>query len=151
MIHKINHQNELFAKEIQKIQQAAYRIEAELMGFYEIPQLHETVHEIQCSAETFFGYSKERLLGVISCRVEEGIVDIHRLVVDPAQFRKGIGKQLIDYLLEHFRGYEFRVTTGTANKPAIALYKAYGFQEQRLIEVAPRIYCTQFSLSNSRQ
>ena len=148
MIHEINHRNEQQAKEIQKIQQAAYRIEAELMGFYEIPQLHESVHEIQNSPETFIGYSKERLKGVVSHRVEDGIVDIYRLVVDPDHFRKGVGKQLIAHLLERYTGYKFTVSTGAANKPAIALYQSYGFREQRSIEVAPGIHCTQFSLSS---
>lgn len=148
MICKINHQNEQNAKEIQGIQQSAYRIEAELMGFYGIPQLHETISEIQNSTEVFVGYKEEQLMGILSYRVEEGIVDIHRLVVGPDHFRKGIGKKLVAYLLGHYRGYGFTVSTGTANKPAIALYKAFGFQEQRLIEVAPGITCTQFSLDN---
>ncbi|WP_186759604.1 N-acetyltransferase [Planococcus sp. CPCC 101016] len=148
MIHEIDHQNEQLAKEIQEIQQAAYRIEAELMGFDGIPQLYEAVHEIQNSPETFIGYSIERLQGVVSYRVKQGIVDIHRLVVDPDHFRKGIGKQLIAYLLERYKGYEFMVSTGTANKPAIALYQANGFRELRVFEVAPGVHCTQFSLSN---
>lgn len=148
MIRKINHQNKQNAKEIQGIQQSAYQIEAELMGFYGIPQLYETVAEIQKSDEVFVGYSEEGLMGIVSYRVEEGIVDIHRLVVDPDHFRKGVGRKLVAYLLEHYRGYGFTVSTGTANKPAIALYKAFGFQEQRLMEVAPGITCTQFSLGN---
>ncbi|EIM07212.1 ribosomal-protein-alanine acetyltransferase [Planococcus antarcticus DSM 14505] len=118
------------------------------MGFDGIPQLYEKVSEIQKSTETFAGYSEEQLQGVISFQIDEGILAIHRLVVSPTYFRKGIGKRLVEYLLEHYKGYEFVVSTGTANKPAIALYTAYGFQEQRLIEVAPGIHCTQYSLSN---
>lgn len=148
MICKINHQDEQVAKKIQQIQQQAYRIEAEMMGFYGIPQLHETVLEIQDSTEIFIGLNEEQLQGVISYRIEEGLVDIHRLVVAPCYFRKGVAKRLVEYVLRNYRGYEFTVSTGTANKPAIALYKTFGFQEQRLIEVAPGIHCTQFSLSN---
>ncbi len=148
MIHIVDHQNEQLAKEIQGIQQAAYRIEAELMGFHGIPQLHETISQIQNSAETFVGYKEEQLQGLLSYQVEEGEVDIHRLVVHPDHFRKGVGRKLVAYLLGSFRGYRFTVSTGTANKPAIALYKALGFQEQRLTEVAPGITCTEFSLDN---
>ena len=147
MICEIDHRYEHQAKEIQNIQQAAYRIEAKLIGFDEIPQLYETVQEIQNSQEIFVGYSTERLQGVVSFQVEQRTVDIHRLVVDPDHFRKGIGKQLLTYLLEHYEGYRFTVSTGAANKPAIALYQAYGFREQRIFEVAPGVYCTQFSLS----
>lgn len=148
IIHILDHQNEQLAKEIQDVQQPAYRIEAELMGFYGIPQLHETIFQIQNSAETFVGYREQQLQGLLSYQVEEGVVDIHRLVVHPDHFRKGVGKKLVSYLLGHYRGYRFTVSTGRANKPAIALYKAFGFQEQRLIEVAPGITCTQFSLDN---
>ncbi|MBT2569374.1 GNAT family N-acetyltransferase [Planococcus sp. ISL-110] len=148
MILKLDHQDKQIAKEIQQIQQAAYRVEAELMGFDAIPQLNESITEIQKSTETFAGYSEGQLQGVISYQINEGTVDIHRLVVSPGHFRKGIGKQLVGYLLKHCKGYEFTVSTGTANKPAIALYKAFGFQEQCLIEVAPGIYCTLFYLSN---
>lgn len=118
------------------------------MGFDGIPQLTESLADIQKSAETFVGYSERQLQGVISYQIKEGTVDIHRLVISPDHFRKGIGKRLVKYLLEHYKGYELTVSTGTANKPAIALYKAFGFQEQQLIEVAPGIYCTQFCLSN---
>ena len=148
MIEKINHQNEQAAKEILEIQQSAYRIEAEMMGFYGIPQLHETVVDIQGSSETFVGYREDILMGVVAYKIKEGVVDIHRLVVSPAYFRKGVGKRLVKYLLKRYKGYEFTVSTGTANKPAIALYQAFGFQEQRKFEVAPETECTQFSLRN---
>lgn len=118
------------------------------MGFDGIPQLHETFAEIQNSTEIFTGYLERQLQGVISYRVKEGVVDIHRLVVSPNHFRKGIGKSLVEYLLKQYDGYEFAVSTGTANKPAISLYKALGFQEQGSIEVAPGIHCTQFYLNN---
>ncbi|MDQ0428148.1 ribosomal protein S18 acetylase RimI-like enzyme [Planomicrobium stackebrandtii] len=136
------------AKEIQQIQQAAYRVEAELIRFDGIPQLYETLAEIQKSNETFLGYSEGQLLGIISYQVKGGTVEIHRLVVSPNHFRKGVGKKLMEYLLEKFKEHDFTVSTGTANKPATALYKAFGFREQGLLEVAPGVYCTQFYLSN---
>lgn len=148
MIGEINHRNEQIAEEILAIQLPAYRLEAELMGFYEIPQLHETATDIQNSGELFVGCREEELIGVVSYKIAEGLVDIHRLVVSPAHFRKGIGKRLVEYLLKRYKGYEFIVSTGTANKPAIALYQAFGFQEQRKIEVAPGIECTEFSIRN---
>ncbi|ANU22270.1 GNAT family N-acetyltransferase [Planococcus donghaensis] len=148
MISKLNQQDEQIAKQIHHIQQAAYRIEAEMMGFYDIPQLQETLQELQKSDELFIGYGEGQVQGVISYRVKGETVDINRLVVGPTYFRKGIGKKLVSYLLKNYRGYEFTVSTGTANKPAIALYQMFGFQEVGVIQVAPGIYCTQFRLRN---
>ena len=148
MIGEIDHHKEQIAQEILKIQLPAYGIEAELMDFFEIPQLHETASDIQNSEEFFIGFQEEELMGVVSYKIAEGLVDIHRLIVNPAYFRRGIGKRLVEYLLKRYKGYDFTVSTGTANKPAIALYQAFGFQEQRKVEVAPGIECTAFSLRN---
>ncbi len=145
-VYRLEHQDKQVAEKVQQIQQAAYRVEAELMGFYEIPQLYETIEEIQNSTETFIGYNEEQLQGVISCKIEAGVVDIYRLVVDPFYFRKGIGKKLLNHLLKKYHAYDFVVSTGSANKPAIALYKLFGFQEEAGVEVAPGIYCTQLHL-----
>ena len=143
MIRKVNHRNEYTAKAIQRIQRPAYLVEAELMGFEGIPQLKESTIEIQNSDETFLGYmEQEVLLGFISYKKENNIVDIHRLVVNPEHFRKGIGRKLLAYLMEEFEGMEFIVSTGKMNKPAKNLYTSFGFVETEDFEVAPGIFCT---------
>lgn len=143
MIRKVNHHNEYTAKAIQRIQRPAYLVEAELMGFEGIPQLKESTIEIQNSGETFLGYmEQEVLLGFISYKKENNIVDIHRLVVNPEHFRKGIGRKLLAYLTEEFEGMEFIVSTGKMNKPAKNLYTSFGFVETEDFEVAPGIFCT---------
>lgn len=148
MIGRLNHQDPKVAEKIQQLQQAAYQVEAELMGFYDIPQLHETVEEIQNSTEIFWGYTKQHVQGILSYKIEEGTVDIHRLIVDPDYFRLGIGRKLVGELIKKHRAYTVTVSTGSANKPAIALYKLFGFQEVGVMEVAPGIYCTQLQLNN---
>lgn len=143
MIRKVNHHNEYTAKAIQRIQRPAYLVEAELMGFEGIPQLKESTIEIQNSDETFLGYmEQEVLLGFISYKKENNIVDIHRLVVNPEHFRKGIGRKLLAYLMEEFEGMEFIVSTGKMNKPAKNLYTSFGFVEKEDFEVAPGVFCT---------
>lgn len=143
MIRKVNYRNEYTAKAIQRIQRPAYLVEAELMGFEGIPQLKESTIEIQNSDETFLGYmEQEVLLGFISYNKENNIVDIHRLVVNPEHFRKGIGRKLLAYLMEEFEGMEFIVSTGKMNKPAKNLYTSFGFVETEDFEVAPGIFCT---------
>lgn len=150
MIQKLDHRNEMTAKSIQKIQRPAYLIEAQLMGFDGIPQIKESFRQIQDCEEVFIGYlDGKTLLGFISFKIEAGIVDIHRLVVDPGHFRRGIGRQLLHFLLENFKEMAFTVSTGRDNIPAKKLYGSFGFIEIEDFEVAPGIYCTAFKRMKS--
>ncbi len=145
MIHKLDHQNEYTAKAIQSIQRPAYQVEAELMGFEGIPQLKESILEIQNCSEDFYGYMEaDRLLGFISFKKRQNTIDIHRLVVDPEHFRRGIGRKLAAFLLKNFEGMNFIVSTGKANVPAKNLYESFGFIEMEDFEVASGIFCTAF-------
>lgn len=146
MITEIDQTDEKIARDIQSIQRPAYRIEAELMGFHDIPHISETIDEIQQSEETFLGYQDGYLKGFISYKEENGVVDIYRLVVDPLQFRQGIARSLVDHLLQQKNAAEFIVSTGTANVPARKLYESFGFREEETFEVAPGVTCTQFRL-----
>ncbi|ALS76118.1 alanine acetyltransferase [Planococcus rifietoensis] len=146
MITEIDQTDEKIARDIQSIQRPAYRIEAELMGFHDIPHISETIYEIQQSEETFLGYQDGYLKGFISYKEENGVVDIYRLVVDPLQFRQGIARSLVDHLLQQKNAAEFIVSTGTANVPAHKLYESFGFREEETFEVAPGVTCTQFRL-----
>lgn len=149
MLFKLDHRNESIAKAIQKIQRPAYLVEAEMMGFQGIPQLKESILEIRNSGEVFLGYLEEdQLLGFISYRRENNTIDIHRLVVDPGHFRKGIGRELLAFLLEKYKGIDFIVSTGSANTPAKRLYESFGFREQETFQVAPGIYCTCYRKNN---
>ena len=46
-------------------------------------------------------------------------------------FRQGIGRQLIQHILQHFSSKVFTVETGLENIPASTLYKNFGFKEIR--------------------
>lgn len=143
MISEIDHRNEITAKAIQRIQRPAYMVEAELMGFEGIPQLKESILEIQNSGETFLGYLEhDRLMGFISYKIENNTIDIHRLIVDPVHFRQGIGRELLTSLTKMFEGMTFLVSTGKMNNPAKNLYTSFGFVETEDFEVAPGIFCT---------
>lgn len=154
MILELDHRNEAAAKAILKIQRPAYLVEAEMMGFRGIPQLNESILEIRNSGETFFGYGPEgELVGFISFKNVNNTIDIHRLVVDPDHFRKGIGRKLLEFLLDKYEGMDFNVSTGKGNYPAKKLYESCGFMEAEDFEVAPGIFCTAFEKrgSNSGQ
>lgn len=144
MIIALNHRLEKTAKEIQKIQQQAYRIEAEMMGFDGIPQLKESILEIQNTEEIFLGYTGDLLKGFLSYREEGMTIDIHRLAIAPVYFQQGIASALLKHLIEQFPGRNFLVSTGSANEPAKNLYRKHGFEEQGVFEVAPGIWCIEF-------
>lgn len=129
------------AELILSIQRPSYQIEADLIGFQGIPALTETVEDIMSSKETFIGfYEDDYLLGVLSYEETDELVDICRLVVSPASFRKGIGRQLVTYVLEVVRGTrDVIVSTGLKNVPAVTLYEKLGFEQESLVEIAPGV------------
>lgn len=139
LIKKIDITNSKLAKEVLNIQISSYKVEAEIIDFYEIPPLKDTVDTLQQCGETFFGYYlNEELCGVISIKAEKGVIDIHRLMVHPKHFRKGIAKMLLDFIESNKGGIEtIIVSTGSKNTPAVTFYLENGFLktgETRLTE-----------------
>jgi ribosomal protein S18 acetylase RimI-like enzyme len=129
LIKQLDITNPKFAKDILKIQIPSYKVEAELIDFYELPPLKDTIESLQQSGETFYGYYiSEELSGAISIKTEKSVMDIHRLFVHPNHFRKGIAKKLLDFI--QTKGKEFEtiiVSTGSKNVPAINFYQKNGF------------------------
>ena len=119
------------------LQRASYAVEAELIGADVLPPMHETPAELRGCGETFLGAGEEgELLGAISFRRAGGTVDIHRLVVDPAAFRRGVATALLDALEARERdATHWTVGTGAENAPARALYERRGFTatEERVV------------------
>ena len=67
----------------------------------------------------------------------DGVVDIHRLVVDPVFFRRGIARRLVEHLHVTVEARAFIVSTGAANSPARALYERLGYDAVGTEEVGP--------------
>jgi GNAT superfamily N-acetyltransferase len=134
--------------QIWRLQQVAYRLEAQRIGFNEIPPLLDTYESLSQCGETFFGVMDEdgELLGAIAVISEAaGTMTITRMMVQPAYFRKGIAGELIQYVLDlHVDTPLFIVSTGTRNDPAFALYLKYGFIPFDTYEVAPEVELTTF-------
>lgn len=64
------------------------------------------------------------------------------LYVSPLHYRKGIGKMLIEYVLEKSAG-ELRIAVLKNNIAAINLYKKMGFKEERIFK-GPMIGAEQY-------
>lgn len=137
MIKEIDMTNSKFANEVLNVQLLSYKVEAELIDFFELPPLKDTVESLQQSGEVFYGfYIKEELSGIISIKIEEGVMDIHRLFVHPKDFRKGIARKLLDFVQNIRKEFQtIIVSTGSKNTPAINFYKKNGFVQKKEIMV----------------
>lgn len=111
---------------IEKIHDDARKIELRLAGLSNafLP------FEIVCEREKLFQYPglfvallEEKVVGFVACSSEE----LAWLYVDPAQMRKGIGRNLSQYALRAFPDiHHIEVLKG--NEPARALYESLGFK-----------------------
>jgi GNAT superfamily N-acetyltransferase len=118
------------------LQRASYRIEAELLGARTLPALTETPRQLRSTGERFLGaFEDERLVGAVSWKRSGPLVDVHRMVVHPDRFRRGIAGRLLEALdAQEPDAARTIVATGAANAPARRLYERYGFTpvEERL-------------------
>lgn len=133
------------ALKICSLEQAAYQVEAELIGFDGIPPLHDTVESLQACEEAFYGcYAGDELAGLIAFTVEGGVLDICRVAVHPRFFRQGIAGKLLDFA-ESVKGIKrMVVSTGRANTPAVSLYLKHGFSWVNDKEVAGGLFVSSF-------
>jgi ribosomal protein S18 acetylase RimI-like enzyme len=97
--------------------------------------------------ETFLGaYLGGSLVGGVSWKLDGDTLDIHRLVVDPAHFRRGIGTALIRAALAaNPNATRAIVQTGAANTPAARLYLREGFTLVGTEEPIAGLPVTQFA------
>ncbi|MFP7254667.1 GNAT family N-acetyltransferase [Terribacillus goriensis] len=144
MIKKIDIRNIKCAADVLNIQIPSYKVEAEIIG-YDIPPLKDTVYTLQHCGEDFFGfYENESLNGVISIKVDDDVVDIHRLIVHPNHFRKGIAQLLLNFIETKFQVETIKVATGSKNTPAVSFYKNNGFQNINEVLVNEQLSLTFF-------
>jgi ribosomal protein S18 acetylase RimI-like enzyme len=134
------------AAAIFELQRRSYAVEARLIGSDRIPPLHESLEELQACGETFLGaYVDGRLAAVVSWKFDGATIDVHRLAVHPAFFRRGIGVALLRAALRSEPAARRAMAqTGAANEPAKQLYRAEGFAEVGDREVLPSLWITQF-------
>jgi len=144
---RVAHTDDHVAAALLELQRRAYEVEAALIGSRDIPPLTETLQELQSSNETFLAvFVAGRVVGALSYRLLGDTIDVHRLVVDPASFRAGIGTTLVRAALASEPSATHAIVqTGAGNEPARALYLREGFQEVDEIEVLPGLRVARFS------
>jgi ribosomal protein S18 acetylase RimI-like enzyme len=146
MIKILDLMNTDIVKDILELQVASYKIEAELINFAQIPPLMDTIATLQECDEIFYGYyEEEALAGIISYKIYEDALDIHRVAVHPRFFRRGIAGKLVQFIEGlHQDIKKLEVCTGAKNLPAIHLYVKHGFVPMNNIEIAEGIFLTVF-------
>ncbi|MEK1833045.1 GNAT family N-acetyltransferase [Priestia megaterium] len=83
----------------------------------------------------FAYYLKEKICGIISFKLDETEIDLHRLIVSPEYFRKGVAQKLLDFV-ETIEGIKsMRTTTGAKNTPAVNFYLKNGFLSYRRLKL----------------
>jgi GNAT superfamily N-acetyltransferase len=131
------------AERVLALQRAAYAIEAEWIGSTDIPQLHETLDQLQRSNETWVGITEgSNLVAALAYEAGADQLVISRLVVSPAHARHGFGERLVRWVLASRPHDRAVVSTGSANLPALGLYAKLGFNEVVQEEVVPGLTVT---------
>ena len=146
MINKLNLKDDITSKSVLELQMASYKIEAEIIGFQELPPLKDTIKSLKESEEIFYGYYiNDVLTGIISFKIIENVLDIHRVEVHPDFFRMGIAEKLINYVEKLESKIEkITVCTGSTNLPAVNLYLKNGYRKTENIEISQNVYLTEF-------
>ncbi|MEC0129205.1 GNAT family N-acetyltransferase [Paenibacillus pabuli] len=131
-----------------RLQHMAYRLEAEIIGFQDIPPLMDTMETLRNCGETFYGYIDEdgELIGAVAVAEEEtNTLTITRMMVHPEHFRKGIAASLMVHVFEQHPDFpRYIVSTGTLNQPAVKLYTKFGFKPVEVMQIAPGVELTTF-------
>ena len=129
----IDHTTPAIAAAVVTVQRAAYRVEADLIGYDRIPPLLESEEDVMALDLVILGVHDDgQLVGLAGYEVDDGVVEINRLAVDPRWFRRGIARALVKEI--HARipaAGRFVVSTGAANTPATTFYASLGYQHTR--------------------
>ena len=140
MIALIEHKQQDKALDIRRVFQVSYKIEAELLGATNFPPLSRPIEDFYNCPNDFVGYYEEhQLVAVVEMKNEASSMHIQSLVVDPAYFRRGIARKLIEFVLEHYAITQFTVETGRDNGPARKLYEGFGFVLEKTYTAAENI------------
>jgi ribosomal protein S18 acetylase RimI-like enzyme len=133
------------ARDVLALQREAYAVEAALIGSDGIPALTETLEQLRAAGETWLGlFDAAGLCGALAWqRLDDGTIDICRLIVAPRAFRGGVATALLDELDRRFPADPMIVSTGSANEPALRLYNRRGFHVVRQREAAPGLMVTE--------
>jgi ribosomal protein S18 acetylase RimI-like enzyme len=128
--------------------QESYAVEAALLNATNFPPLQRPLESYIKSNTTFFGYHiKDEIVGIVEVSPKEKTTHINSLVVSPHFFRQGIGRELMNYILQKFTSKVVTVETGLENIPASKLYTSFHFKEVKQWDTDHGVRKIRFKLS----
>lgn len=129
------------AKEILDLQKVAYISEAEIIGDFTIPPLHQTPSEIRAEFKHQIFLKVEhddRIIGSVRIWREDKTCHIGKLIVHPNSQNRGIGKELLYAAEKQFPDAErYELFTGQKSKRNLHIYEKKGyriFKKKRISE-----------------
>jgi len=133
MINLIDHKQYPISEKIYHIFQVSYAVEASLLKCDDFPPLKRSIATIQNSESTFYSYLiNQSMAGVMELEIDPDHIHIRSLTVDPDHFRKGIGFELLQFVIDNFEAENITVETGHANHPAVSFYLNFGFIKNKV-------------------
>jgi GNAT superfamily N-acetyltransferase len=144
-IKKLDIQDAFIAGDVWRLQHAAYAIEAQIIGYTNLPPLMDTITSLQASKETFYSMQEDGdLLAVIAVEAQSRELTISRVMVHPTHHRRGLGRRLLRFIEATYPHVEkVLVATGSLNLPALRLYDSEGYVPQRQWQAAPGLMLTE--------
>ena len=129
-ICRLNQADASVSRAIWTLYQSAYQSEAELLGVEDFAPLNRSCEEIQTTPSAFNGFFEiDSLAAVSEAHTDGTCLSIDGFAVYPRFYRKGIGSELLRYILDESSCRSAVVETAAANEPAICFYARFGFTE----------------------
>lgn len=140
-IRLVNVMDNQGALQVLSLQLASYRVEAEVIGFTDLPPLKDNFASLRESGETFCGYyADEQLVGCTAYKRTRDAVEVCRMMVHPDYFRRGIARSLLTFVEEQEAdAREFSVHAVVSNYPAVLLYEDLGYRAAEQWEITSGI------------
>ncbi len=129
-------------KEILKLQYAAYRSEAELLGDFNIQPLTETLDELRLeylNGKVYKAVSEDgAIIGSVRCYIKNRTLHIGKLMVLPEYRRRGIGSALLRFIEEDNAGLRKELYTSDRSVNNLKLYECSGYVRFRTVPVSEK-------------
>lgn len=124
--------NQSFAASLLRLQHDAYRVQADLIGSDRLGSLAADQDSLPAWRGRYLvAWRGTQLVGAVAWRQAGDVVEIDRVMVDPAVHREGVAAVLLESVLAEIPGRRIETWTGRDNVPGIALYRRFGFEALR--------------------